>query len=148
MEIADVLATENAIIYCNKNTDNESVVSNILDADGKPIQLDDMGEGAINYYSNGDYLKLYYTTAGVSGKINSVYESDGKHYIKTDNGDYQLSDSYYKYIGSSIMKNIDVSVKLDIFGEVVWMKATAVLPLEGYAYLIKSVKDDSDEASF
>lgn len=144
-EIADALAAENAIIYCDKNIGNESIISNILDADGKSIQFENIGEGAINYYSNGDYLKLYYTTAGINGKISNIYESDGKHYIEIGNTEYKLSDSYYKYTGSSIMKNIDVSVSLDIFGEVVWISNSDV-PLEGYAYLIKSTKDDFGEA--
>lgn len=144
-QLTDSLATDNAIINLNRTDDQDEVIYSLFGSDKKPITFDELGHGAVNYYCNGNYVKLYYSTNSTKGKITKVYEREGKNYVKIGNVEYKIADSYYRYAGTSIKKDVEVNAVLDMFGEVVWMSDDG-LPLEGYVYFIKRTRDESENS--
>ena len=144
-QLTDSLAADNAIIKLDRTDDQDEVMYSLFGSDKKPITFDELGQGAVNYYSNGNYLKLYYSTNSIKGKITKIYERDGKNYVKIGDVEYTVADSYYRYAGTSIKKDVDVNAVLDAFGEVAWISDDG-LPLEGYVYFIKRTRDESEDS--
>lgn len=144
-QLTDTLATGNAIINLDRTDDQDKVMYSLFGSDKKPITFDELGQGAVNYYSNGNYLKLYYSTNSMKGKITKIYERDGKNYVKIGETEYTVAGSYYRYAGTSIKKDVDVNAVLDAFGEVAWISDDG-LPLEGYVYFIKRTHDESEDS--
>ena len=144
-ELTDSLAENDAIIKFDRNLNQDEVVYSIYDGGKNIIEFESVGEGAINYYRNEEYLKMYYSTATVSGTISSKYEKDDKTYLKIGGNEYAVSKRYYEHSGASIMMNADVTAVLDSFGEIAWI-ANGSAALEGYAYFIRQYKNDAGDA--
>lgn len=144
-EFVNLIADGDSVVSLEKTDSNDPIVYSILNADGQPIKYEELGEGAVNYYCNGDYVKLYYVNKKISGKIKSDFTRDDGHYIKIGNDEYLLSKNFDKYIGTAISKNTDVATVLDMFGEVAWITDGDV-SLDGYVYLIKNTIDEENDA--
>lgn len=143
-QITDTLATDDAIISFDKSADQSEVIYSIFDSNKNAITFDDLKKGAVNYYRNGDYLKLYCSAKSISGQIKKIHVSDGKNYVDLGGTEYVISQSYYNYGGTTIKKNVDASIILDIFDEVVWISDEGI-QLDGYAYFIKRTHDETGE---
>ncbi len=146
MEIYDKLITDvgAASIKLTSDTENEKIIYQLLDTSGDGITIDDLAEGAINYYINDGFVKVIYSENKVSGRITKKID-DEEVYYAVDGEMYKISAAYQNYLSNSIRTNFDGSVVLDRYNEVVWV--TDEVSISGYAYIIvpeRGVRYDSE----
>ncbi len=125
------------------DVDDVEMKYQLFDDQGNEITAADIGEGAINYFINEDYAKIYYSKNQVSGKISSVKEEEGRVYAQIDGVYYPVSDAYYNYLDKNVRNGLEVNAYIDKFGEIVWYTETT--SLDGYAYLIDVKINHEDE---
>lgn len=142
-ELTDALAKGDSIIKFDTDENNDKIIYSIFDSEKNRITFEEIGEGAINYYCSGNYLKLYYSKNTLSGTLTGKKEEDGKLYVTIGGKKYPVSDAYFAHSGDSIKLNIDVTATADIFGEIAWI-ADGGMSAEGYVYLIKQVLNEDD----
>lgn len=143
MQVIDLLnKSGSAVIHFDKNDDNEEIIYSLFRANGEELDFESLGEGAINYYCSGNYLKMYYSTEKVTGKINQSYTEDGKTYITVGSKKYAVSKSYASYAGQISKTGTEINAILDKYGEIVWITDSA--SYDGYAYMIKHLFNEDD----
>ncbi len=146
MEIVDSVkagGSGGALIKLKSDDQSEILIYQLINAEGEQITIDELGTGAINYYQNDNYVKLYYTDNKISGNISGYYVEDEKTWIEIGEQEYALSKQYALNIGSNVRSGMNVTVSLDMFGEIVWISDN--VSVDGYAYLIKVTRNDDDQ---
>lgn len=128
MTVIDKLkeGTQNAQI--DFSDDKRECIYYIYDDEGEPIQFKDLSKGAVNYYVNDGYIKMFYSSAKVTGEIKSIGKKDGKRYIKIEDVDYPVS---YIFDDTAEMakleRGINITCYIDGYGEITWATVSAEL---------------------
>lgn len=146
MWVTDLLDKDgNAVIKFETNDDGEKMIYSLFDSNGEELDFESLGEGAINYYYNGNYIKMYYTNDKISGKITASFDEGDKTYIIVGGKEYAVSRAYKNYVSQINKGGADISAALDRYGEIVYM-SEANIAYDGFAYLIKWIFSSNDEA--
>lgn len=125
-------------------SDDEEIIYSIMDTEGKSIRFEDLGKGAINFYKNGNYVKLYLSTDVVTGKVTREYSDDGEYYMEFDDVEYIVDPGFYDVADRLIVESgMTATAYLDKWGEIVWITGDIVLANLGY--LVSAVQEDDGE---
>lgn len=125
-------------------SEDEEMIYSIIDTEGNSIQFKDLGKGAINFYKNGNYVKLYISTNVVTGKVTHEYSDDGEYYMEFDDVEYIVDPGFYDVPDRLLIENgMTATAYLDHWGEIVWITGDAVLANLGY--LVSAVQEDDGE---
>ncbi len=124
-------------------SDEKEIMYQLFDSEGNALSIEQITKGGLNYYVNDDYVKVYYTTTTVKGKIAGMSNEDGKYYITIDDVVYPVSKKYVEYAGTSFSNGMTVTISLDKFGEIVWMSDE--VSMEGYVYFIKARRNYEED---
>ncbi len=138
MEIYDNIAegVGNSIISLKSDEENRTFIYSLMDENGEEIKFEDIATGAINYYQNDGYIKLYFTNKTVKGTLKRDVDEDGDIYYVVDGESYKVSDTYLNYVGGEIRYNLSGAITIDKYNEVVWMSDD--VDMTGYSYIFKS----------
>ncbi len=147
--ITDVLksgGTAAAMIEFEAEEGEKAVIYRLYDSEGNSIDLSKIGKGAINYYVNDNYVKLYYTSNEVSGTVTGQSTDDGKTYMTIKDIEYPLASSLASYIDGVSKRGVEVKASIDKYGELVWLSET--INTDGYVYFIKVKQDLENDCMY
>ncbi len=144
MYLLDELAgnTGNSII--DFEPDSGKVFYDIYGASGTEILFENLSTGAVSYFVNDGYIKMYYSDKSVAGIVAATFEEDGKQYVTIDNTDYKISDTYNLSKNKiTVSVGMEITAYIDVWGSIVWI--TDKLDTGNIGYIIKTYYDEDIE---
>ncbi len=142
MELIDKVATArgaSSVIKLKSNDAEAPIIYELYDANGDEIDFESLKAGAINYYTNDNYVKLYCGGEKVSGKVVGMRTEDGVKTVTIGDNAYDIS-KHYLAAGGDTRNGLSITAYLDSFGEIVWIENDSE-SIDGYVYVIKSRRD-------
>ena len=118
----------------------------IYDDDGNPMEFKDITKGAVNYYVNDGYIKMYCSSAKATGEIKGIVKKYDEQYITLDDVEYPVSYAFENTAEmAKLADGINVTCYLDTYGEITWVTISAELQSDiGFLNKIY-INEDTDE---